>query len=88
MIAMPVLAKTQTLWQAVLAVVGERSGKAVRIPAKSGMLGRRIDAGPGTGVLDSGGAGPDRRDGRSAARRWDGSYLRLSAGLISGTTSS
>jgi MFS family permease len=38
MVAVPLLAATQLLWQAVLAVVGERFGKAVRSPAKATML--------------------------------------------------
>lgn len=38
MIAVPMLAVTTVLWQAVIAVVGERFGKAVRSPAKGAML--------------------------------------------------
>lgn len=38
MVAVPLLAVTQTLWQAVLAVLAERFGKAVRSPAKATML--------------------------------------------------
>jgi MFS family permease len=38
MVAVPLLALTHALWQAVLAVIGERFGKAVRSPAKGTML--------------------------------------------------
>lgn len=38
MIAVPLLAATQVLWQAVTAAIGERFGKAVRSPAKGAML--------------------------------------------------
>jgi len=38
MIAIPLLAATQLLWQAVVLVIGERVGKAVRSPAKGMMM--------------------------------------------------
>lgn len=38
MVAVPVLAAAQSLWQAALCVVGERFGKAVRTPSRDTML--------------------------------------------------
>ncbi|HZD64680.1 MAG TPA: MFS transporter, partial [Acidimicrobiales bacterium] len=38
MVAVPLLAATEALWQAALAVVGERFGKAVRTPSRDTML--------------------------------------------------
>ncbi len=46
MVAVPVLAAAQALWQAALATVGERFGKAVRSPARDTMLAQ---AGTGMG---------------------------------------
>lgn len=62
MIAVPLLAVGQALWQAVVLVIGERFGKAVRSPAKGAMLAAASsDLGRGRGfaiqeALDQAGA--------------------------------
>lgn len=55
-VAVPVLAAAQVLWQAVVLVIAERFGKAVRTPARdTALTGRRL-ARAGVGVRDARGA--------------------------------